>query len=87
MPYQLSVTNSAKKDIRRLPADIQRRVRQSINPLANEPRPAGSRKLRGAGTLYRIRVGDYRVVYDVDDEAHMITIIRVGHRRDVYRNL
>jgi len=53
--------------------------------LADEPRPDGSRKLRGAGDLYRIRVGSYRVVYEIDDSIRIVVISRIGHRRDVYR--
>jgi mRNA interferase RelE/StbE len=60
------------------------RVSKKILSLENNPRPRGSHKLR-AGGGYRIRVGDYRVLYDVDDSAKKVTIYAVGHRRDVYR--
>ena len=61
------------------------RILQSIRELADEPRPHGSTKLAGASDAYRIRVGDYRVLYTVDDAVVRVLVIRVGHRRDVYR--
>ena len=86
MAYQLRITRRANKELRNLPTDIQHRIRAAISDLAHDPRPYGHKKLRGR-TDYAIRVGRYRVIYDVDDGASTVTILRVGHRRGVYQNL
>lgn len=86
MAYQLRITRRANKELRDLPTEIQQRTRHAISDLARDPRPYGHKKLRGR-TDYAIRVGRYRVIYDVDDDARAVTILRVGHRRDVYQNL
>jgi len=82
--YRIVFKRSVAKDLRRLPEkDIQSILRR-ITELADEPRPAGVVKLAG-GEMYRIRQGDYRVVYAIADDVITVTIIRVRHRRDVYR--
>jgi mRNA interferase RelE/StbE len=68
-----------------LPGPVQGRLLPAIADLANDPRPPGSRTLTGETDLYRIRVGDYRVVYAVDDAAQTVTVVKVGHRSDIYR--
>ena len=83
--YQIEFTTRARREIRNLPSHVQTRLRTKIDALAEEPRPSGVRKIRGADDLYRIRVGDYRVVYQVKDDVLVVLIIRVRHRRDVYR--
>lgn len=64
---------------------MQRRVLRAVEPLAHEPRPSGCRKLEGGDGAYRIRVGDYRVIYTVDDAILVVAIERVRHRGEVYR--
>lgn len=86
MAYQLRITRRANKELRNLPTDIQHRIRAAISDLARDPRSYGHKKLRGR-TDYAIRIGRYRVIYDVDDDAQIVTILRVGRRRDAYRNL
>jgi mRNA interferase RelE/StbE len=68
-----------------LPSDVLPRVDAAILALAETPRPTGTKKLRGGSGLYRIRVGDYRIVYDVNDRERVVSIATVGHRSDVYR--
>jgi mRNA interferase RelE/StbE len=85
MAYQLEVKRSAVKDMRHLPKDVQQRAIDAINALAKIPIPMGATKLVGRDTLYRIRLGDWRIVYDADEEAETITILAVKHRRDIYR--
>jgi mRNA interferase RelE/StbE len=82
--YSLFVESRADRYLAKLPQDVQERLDEAIDGLADDPRPAGSRKLRGREG-YRLRVGDYRVLYAVDHEARRVTVTRVGHRRDVYR--
>lgn len=84
--YKLLIKPSASKELARLGTKHDRaRVVSAINRLAALPRPVGSEKLAGADDLYRIRVGDYRVIYEVLDDALLVTVIKAAHRRDVYR--
>ncbi len=85
MRYRLEVKNSARKQIARLPKADQRRVMVAIADLAEAPRPDGARKIVRAENAYRIRVGDYRIVYEIVDRVLTVCIVRVGHRKDVYR--
>jgi mRNA interferase RelE/StbE len=87
MPYRLRIKDSARKHIARLPKSDQRRVMAAIADLADTPRPEGVRKIGGADNAYRIRVGDYRVVYEIIDRIVTVYIVRVAHRKDVYRNM
>jgi mRNA interferase RelE/StbE len=82
--YEVHVIRSAEKEMDRLPTAVYARVSQRILNLQDNPRPRGIRKLSGRGE-YRLRVGDYRVLYVVDDEKLIVTIVAVGHRREVYR--
>jgi mRNA interferase RelE/StbE len=83
--YDIQFVTSAAREFRLLPANIKRRVAVAIEALRQTPRPTGVRKLEGHERLYRIRVGQYRVVYEIDDVAKQIRVTRVRHRRDVYR--
>ena len=82
--YSVRFVRSARKDLERLDDAILNRIFPRIEALAETPRPAGCRKLRGARDLWRIRLGDYRVVYQVDDAARVVEIRAVGDRKDVY---
>ena len=84
MTCQLLIKPSARKELEQLNDSILRRIDESIGKLSNHPRPMGSKKLVGA-PLYRIRIGTYRVVYEIDDNRKTVTIVTVGHRGDVYR--
>lgn len=83
--YKLKIKSSAEKDLRGLPRSLFLRINQQVLALRSEPGPDGVRKLRGAVEGWRIRVGDYRIVYQIDDSAETVTVVRVKHRRDVYR--
>jgi len=82
--YRLEISQTAHRQVRKLPASTRERINKAITGLGENPRPYGTRKLT-AGEGYRIRVGDYRVLYKVDDEAGTVTIYRVMGREDVYR--
>jgi mRNA interferase RelE/StbE len=82
--YRVLVKPSAAKDIEKVPVEQRRRIATRILSLAENPRPYGCEKLTG-DDLFRIRQGDYRVVYSIEDEVHVVRVLRVGHRRDVYR--
>jgi mRNA interferase RelE/StbE len=85
--YRLVTTRRAAKDLTALPKAVVRRIDAKILSLAHAPRPTEAVKLKGADALYRLRVGDYRIVYEVQDDVVVIVIVRVGHRREVYRGL
>lgn len=85
MRYTISYVPSAAKAIRKLDPQTARRLLDAIGALAEEPRPAGCIQLRGGDGELRIRVGDYRVVYDVQDDELMVLVLRTAHRREVYR--
>jgi mRNA interferase RelE/StbE len=87
MAYMVEVTSRARKNLREVPAGIQRKLIRRMEGLAENPRPAGAKKLQGLEDTYRIRVGDYRVVYEIKDDELVVLVIRVRHRRDVYRGL
>jgi mRNA interferase RelE/StbE len=82
--YSVQFARSARKELQALPARIQDRLLEAIEALAEEPRPRGCKKLKGTAATYRIRVGDYRVVYDVDGDKILVLIVRVRHRKDAY---
>lgn len=86
MAYEIGFSHRAARAFSRLTIDVQRRLIPRIDGLADEPRPSGCEKLTGAEG-YRIRVGDYRVVFVVDDQHRSVLVTRIGHRRDVYRQL
>lgn len=71
-------------DMRKLDRQIQRRIAPVINALSHNPRPTNSRKLVGKES-YRIRVGDYRILYDIEDDVLVILVVKIAHRREVYR--
>jgi len=86
--YTIIFDKSAEKDLDKLSLEITRRVIKVISNLADNPRPLGFKKLTAANeNLYRIRSGDYRIIYAVADEIKIVNIRRVRHRKDVYRNL
>jgi len=83
--YRVFLERAAEKDIKRLSSEVHDRVIIAIRGLASDPRPPGCRKLAGSRHDWRIRVGDYRVVYEIADEIRIVRVNRVRHRRDVYR--
>ena len=83
--YRVLLERAAEKDLARLSSAIHDRVIAAIQTLATNPRPSGCRKLAGSKNDWRIRVGDYRVVYEIADEIRIVRVNRVRHRREVYR--
>jgi len=82
--YTVEFTTAAARQLRKLPRPVRDRLLDSMAALAEDPRPRGSRKLVGEQTAWRIRVGDYRVIYDVFDDRLTVTVVRAAHRREVY---
>jgi len=83
--YRVVWRRSAERELRSLPREWIARVVALAESLADDPRPRGCRKLSGAERTYRFRTGDYRLVYTVEDDRLVIEVVRVGHRREVYR--
>ncbi|WP_423920914.1 type II toxin-antitoxin system RelE family toxin [Candidatus Poriferisodalis sp.] len=83
--FKVEIARRAVKSIARLPRREQLRVRAAVDLLADEPRPPGCVALADEDSVYRVRVGDYRIVYQVVDDRLVVQVVRVGHRRDVYR--
>jgi mRNA interferase RelE/StbE len=84
MAYSVILKRSAERELDRLPAQLHDRITRKLLELESNPRPHGIQKLLGQDR-YRIRIGDYRVLYIIDDRARTVEIVAVGHRRDVYR--
>jgi mRNA interferase RelE/StbE len=82
--YRVAVAASAEKELHALPPKVIRRVLARLERLAASPRPPGCKKLKGGDTQWRIRVGDYRIVYEIDDAAKTVDVTRIAHRREVY---
>jgi len=85
--YRIEVSATAEKQIRKLKREDQIRVLRAIRPLATEPIPPGTRKVRGYDDIYRIRVGTFRILYQIQGRRLLIIILKIGHRRDIYRSL
>ena len=83
MSYEVRILRSAEKEMDRLPATIRARLSQRILSLEENPRPRGIKKLSGREE-YRLRAGSYRILYVIDDGNHTVTILAIGHRREVY---
>ena len=84
MSYTVDIHTPAKKSLSRLPEDVQTRMGRSMLALADNPRPPGVVKLSGR-EAWRIRVGDYRVIYTIDDTRKEVVVYATGHRREIYR--
>lgn len=87
MPYTVEVAPAASRHIRKLDREIQRRVLAALDKLRDEPRSHDAIKLHGGEDLYRVRVGDYRIVYAIEDNRLVVLVLKVGHRRDIYKDL
>ncbi len=86
MKYQIKIRKEALKELTHLPAKVNIRIASAIDQLAIDPRPVGSKKLKGEKEyLWRIRVGDYRVIYLIEDTIRIIEIRKIGNRRDIYQ--
>jgi mRNA interferase RelE/StbE len=85
--YAIYFKPSADRQLRKLPLDVQRRIVAAVEALAGNPHPPGVVIIAGDDNLWRIRVGDYRVVYEIHDDRLIVLVLRVAHRKDVYRRL
>ena len=81
--FEIVFRNSVEKELKKIPKQDQIRILRRIQQLADDPRPDGCKKLSGQ-ERYRIRQGDYRILYEIEDQRLIVVIVRIGHRRDVY---
>jgi len=82
--YTVEFSTAARRQFRKLPRNVQTIIQPEIDALADEPRPHGVEKMSGEENAYRVRVGDYRIIYEIHD-AVLIVVVRVGHRPEVYQ--
>jgi mRNA interferase RelE/StbE len=87
VPYEIVVAPKAKRDLAAPPHNALSKIDPNILSLASNPRPVGSKKLKGLENVFRIRVGDYRIVYQIEDKRLIVLVVRVGHRKDIYKGL
>ena len=85
--YSIVWRDRARKELKRLPKPEIARIITAINSLSDNPHPQGGKKLAGADSIYRIRQGNYRIIYSIENQQLIIDVIRIGHRKEVYRYL
>ena len=85
--YRIEWKNSAKKELRKLDRTVIPKIVAAVESLATTPHPEGHKKLQGSEHTYRIRIGDYRVVYSIEDQVLLIEIVKVGHRKNIYKKM
>lgn len=86
MSYEVQILPKAARQIKALSVDVRQDISLTIQSLANDPRPIGVKKLSGEKDIYRVRVGNYRVLYRIVDKVLVVVVVSVGHRREVYRD-
>lgn len=85
MSYSIVLSPAARKSLARLPAEIAARIITKISPLAENPRPPGAVALQGVKGDLRLRVGDYRIIYRVEDDSQVVRVVKIAHRSEIYR--
>ncbi len=85
MTYRIEVAPAAVRQLSKLDPAARRRAQAAIELLADQPRPSGAKKLVGGDGEWRVRTGDYRIVYEIHDEVLLVLVVAVGHRRDIYQ--
>lgn len=84
--YEVFLERTAERDLKRLPKEEYYRMIDHVKALARDPRPSVGRKLTGSKSDWRIRVGDYRILYEINDKAKVVRVMRIRHRREAYRS-
>ena len=85
MTYRVEVAPAALRQLRKLHPTARRRIQAAVELLADEPRPSGAKKLVGGDGEWRVRTGDFRIIYEIHDDVLLVLVIAVGHRRDIYQ--
>ncbi len=84
MTYSVTLAPSAARQLRKFDSDVRRRIQAAIDLLAVEPRPPAASRLIGGSGEWRVRTGNYRIVYEIDDDQLVVLVLRMGHRREIY---
>jgi mRNA interferase RelE/StbE len=84
LPYRIEIAPAAERQIRKLEVEVRRQIFEKLQTLGSNPRPVGVEKLTDTG-LYRVRVGDYRIIYDIEDKVTRVLVLKVGNRKQVYK--
>ena len=87
MSYRIVIKKSAAKSLKKIARADQKRIADRIDSLAEGPPNPDTTKMKGNNPFHRVRVGDYRIIYEIQDEVLIILVVKIGHRRDIYRNL
>lgn len=85
--YQVKLAPAAERQIRKLSGPVQKKILNQLDKLQFNPRPKSIKKLSGVENIYRVRVGDYRVIYSIEDKILLVLILKIGDRKEIYRNL
>ena len=85
--YRIEITISAAKEFKKIPKSDRKRIADKIDSLAEKPPNPSTTKLKGNNPFHKVRVGDYRVIYEIQDDVLIILIVKIGHRKDIYRSL
>lgn len=86
MTYRITLAPPAARQLRKFDPQVRRRIQAALELLADEPRPSAAIQLAGGAGEWRVRTGDYRIVYEIRDDELVVLVLRVGHRRDIYRD-
>ncbi|MBA2735866.1 MAG: type II toxin-antitoxin system RelE/ParE family toxin [Pyrinomonadaceae bacterium] len=84
-PYEVKIVGAVKRQLRRISKNNQKRILEKIEELVFNPRPYGYAKLESSDELYRVRIGDYRIIYQINDKILLVIVLEIGHRREIYR--
>ncbi len=87
MTYRIELKSSALKSLRKFPKDVRKRIGDKIDSLSENPRTPGFEKLSGKHDLYRVRAGNYRIIYTIQDDMLLVLVVEIGHRREIYQRL
>jgi mRNA interferase RelE/StbE len=87
MQYEILINQGAKRQLKKLSAQVLEQLGSAIDKLGQDPRPSGVKKLKGASNFYRVRSGDYRIIYQIQDQQLIVLIVSVGHRQEIYKEL
>ena len=83
--YEVLLESRAERDLKKLPGEVFHRIIPPLKSLADNPKPKGARKISGSKNDWRLRIGDYRVIYEIDERAKCVKVMRIRHRREAYR--
>jgi mRNA interferase RelE/StbE len=87
MAYRIEFSPAAERQFKKLPKEIQLRLKPRLDGLMNNPFPRGAKKLSGEENIYRLRVGDHRIIYQVQQETLLVLVVKLGHRKEIYRRI